>query len=688
MVDCSPSTRGASFRDAKWLRSRVGELLGNRAYELYAFADTSQRLRETDALAEISADRTTFSPPPVDQILLFSDGRFDVPAVIPPTHVVIDPALASPNDAAIVELEERGNQLAANVRNTGPPRVLSWVNKQRQAATAPTGSTVLTTRLVTTTETITARLSPADAWPENDALAIRPSPRMASQRWWIGDSAPRGWMAMSPANLPLESSAWLGPAIVALNNIPADAITSAQQDRLEQYVRDLGGALVIIGGGHAFAAGHYPGSGLEIISPLSSSPPQPVRHWVMLLDSSGSMSAPAGSATRFKVASDALVSILRELPKSDLASIGSFARELRWWSVAKNVADTSLMSLPPPDVAPSGPTNLEAALQQIIASLPASPPIDLLVLSDAEAEFGDVESLAEALRQHHIRLHALAVAAQKSSPALRRLAEGSGGQFLQEIDPQKWLASIRRMLRAVMPDQLIRDPVTVSFSGILSALQSRSVTLMNRSWPKQSATVLANALEGTDKLAAAARWSVGTGDVLAVAFTPAADEIATIEQAIARKPRDPRFNITWNAGSTLQIRADARDNGTYLNDQKLTIDLNRLSAVFTIPQIGPGRYEIDLPAPRSPMTVTIFNDQHVLDEFAVAGRYSREFDAVGNDRDALRSLAERSGGSVVEPTQHGELEFPDTRRVTSLAGFFAIVGALLIAGSLIVWRTS
>src|SRR2546430_17537272 len=78
MVDCSPSTRGASFRDAKWVRSRVRELLGNRPYELYAFADTSKRIRETDAITEMPADHTTFSPPPLAQILLFSDGRFDV----------------------------------------------------------------------------------------------------------------------------------------------------------------------------------------------------------------------------------------------------------------------------------------------------------------------------------------------------------------------------------------------------------------------------------------------------------------------------------------------------------------------------------------------------------------------------------------------------------------------------------
>jgi hypothetical protein len=115
-------------------------------------------------------------------------------------------------------------------------------------------------------------------------------------------------------------------------------------------------------------------------------------------------------------------------------------------------------------------------------------------------------------------------------------------------------------------------------------------------------------MEDTDKVSAAAKWSVGTGDVLAFAFAPTPDEIAAVEQAIARRPRDPRFNITWHAGPTLHLRIDARDNDTFLNDQKLTIDLNLLSAVFTIPQTGPGRYEIELPAPRSPMTVTIFND--------------------------------------------------------------------------------
>ena len=250
---------------------------------------------------------------------------------------------------------------------------------------------------MTTTETIAARLSPGDSGRKMMRC------RSDHPRRWrrnAGGSAIRrfaGWMQIAPENLPTENSSWLGPAIVVLNNIPADAFSAPQQDRLSQYVRDLGGALVIAGGDHAFAAGHYPGSQLESLSPLSSSPPEPVQHWVLLVDSSGSMSAPAGAGTRFKAASDAPVSVLRELPKSDLVSIGSFARELRWWSVAKDVQDTAMLSLPPNDVEPTGPTNLEHAIQQIISSLPTSPPVDLLILTDAEAEFSDATKLSATL---------------------------------------------------------------------------------------------------------------------------------------------------------------------------------------------------------------------------------------------------------------------------------------------------
>src|SRR5262249_29927256 len=155
---------------------------------------------------------------------------------------------------------------------------------------------------------------------------------------------------------------------------------------------------------------------------------------------------------------DAVVSLVRELPKSDLVSIGSFARELRWWSVAKTAQDTAVMKLPPADVEPTGPTNLEAALRQIVQSLPTSPPVDLLVLTDAEAEWAEANKLAAELKDHHVRVNALLVGAVQSESPLQQLVSSTGGQLVEETDAQKWVLDARRMLRAAMPDGLIRDP--------------------------------------------------------------------------------------------------------------------------------------------------------------------------------------------------------------------------------------
>src|SRR5205814_1576997 len=155
------------------------------------------------------------------------------------------------------------------------------------------------------------------------------------------------WTRLAPQDLPADAAAYLGPAVIVLDDVPADALTPAQLDRLNQYVRDLGGALILSGGPHAFGAGGYTGTALDAMSPLESDAPLPATRWVLLADSSGSMAAAAGSSTRWQLAVDALVKILPHLPPSDIVSTGSFARELRWWSTGKTARETAALSLPP-----------------------------------------------------------------------------------------------------------------------------------------------------------------------------------------------------------------------------------------------------------------------------------------------------------------------------------------------------
>jgi len=78
----------------------------------------------------------------------------------------------------------------------------------------------------------------------------------------------------------------------------------------------------------------------------------------------------------------------------------------------------------------------------------------------------------------------------------------------------------------------------------------------------------------------------------------------------------------------------------------------------------------------------------VIDRFALAGRYDREFDAIGNDRDAMRELAQRTGGRMIEPADTQPLNIHGAEHRIMLTSEFAFVGVALIVIGLIHWRRS
>src|SRR5205814_1194555 len=159
-------------------------------------------------------------------------------------------------------------------------------------------------------------------------------------RWWIGRTNPgAGWRHIRAGELSSISADYLAPAVIVLENVAIDELAGRQLECVEQYVRDLGGGLVIVGGDRAFAAGHYPGSALERLSPLASTPPKPAEHWILLADSSGSMAAQLGDNSRWAFALNAMAQLIPLLPPDDLISVGSFAETLRWWRTGRPVRE-------------------------------------------------------------------------------------------------------------------------------------------------------------------------------------------------------------------------------------------------------------------------------------------------------------------------------------------------------------
>jgi hypothetical protein len=383
----------------------------------------------------------------------------------------------------------------------------------------------------------------------------------------------------------------------------------------------------------------------------------------------------------------ALQRLLPHLPAKDSLSVGGFSQELRWWTQGRSVGQALRQRLPPGDQRPGGPTNLEAALAATIAQVEGDAPKQLLLVSDTEAQIDDPESLARGLKRTQIRLHVLAIGQGKAGALLKNLAEGSGGGFMQSLEPRGWTDSLRQLARGAMGDRLMRRTVRAQLASELNWPGGLSIDLWNRVWLKETALLLGR-VDEPDGAPLMGRWQLGQGVVLAAAFGPPRELALALADSVARPPRDPRFAVSVSAQSQVRIGVEAVDQGASMNGLALELELRGDDEVRThaLQQSGPGQYEIVLPASRAPQVGVLRLGQRVIDQVVLPGRYPAEFERIGIDEQALHQLALRSGGAVVWPWQKQPLKLRVRQGRMGLMPWLAAAGGLLIGAGLIRWR--
>lgn len=697
VLDLTPSTRTATFRDPAQRAARIEQLLAGASH----------------TLIELGSDRSTqtsFNLPDAalsaGAILLLSDARFsDFPTPArdsPPVYPIIDPALQAPADAAVEQLERRGErEIAVTVRtpDAGPAHQLRIGGAEPARQPVAPGQLVIAAQRRDERGSIVALIEPIDPWPENNSLALRlPAPERR-QRWFIGrsDRAGAGWRHIDPGKLPADGYEYLNAGVIVIDNLAADELDRLVHERLEQYVRDLGGGLVILGGDRAFAAGGYTGTALDRLSPLASNPPRPTMHWILLADSSGSMAQKRGDNSRWHFAANALIGAVSRLPPDDPVSIGNFAAALRWWHAATPARELQRGLALPSTIVPTGPTNLGVALKLIAETTDPAIPTQLLLITDAEAKIDNPASLAAQLAAAKVRVWVLATGPLQTGNIVRSIAERTGGAVIAEDDPRRWADSVRRMLRSASPDRLNASPLTVRFSGAGPRLADQTVALWNRTWLKPDASELARGAvadapgsEAPQPVPAVAAWNLGSGAVIAAAFAASPQVFDVLAERVANPPRDPRFTITVQPGPTLTVTLDAADPRGFINGlaprlQRSLDDLTN-AAFVAMPQVAPGRYTARLDNTSASAVITLFVEDQPIDRFAVAGRYAPEFEAIGNDRAAMERIARDTGGAVIEPARTRPIDFHWPVRTVRLSVYAALAGAALVSAGLIRWR--
>src|SRR5690606_34963768 len=109
--------------------------------------------------------------------------------------------------------------------------------------------------------------------------------------------------------------------LVVLQNVPVEAVPERAQRALADYVRDLGGGLVLIGGPDSFGPGGWNGTPVADVLPVRLDLPEeiiePEAAIVFVLDASGSMSqgVMGGSRSQQEVANEAAALAVQTLDR-------------------------------------------------------------------------------------------------------------------------------------------------------------------------------------------------------------------------------------------------------------------------------------------------------------------------------------------------------------------------------------
>lgn len=448
-----------------------------------------------------------------------------------------------------------------------------------------------------------------------------------------------------PSGLPADLEGLEGFDLVVFSDVSAEHYSSGRMKMLGDWVRDFGGAFLMLGGGDSFGAGGYFRTPIGTMLPVELERQEreetPVVALLVILDRSGSMTAPVGSQTKMSLANEGAALALDVLQAKDF--FGVFA------------VDTRVQ-----DVIPLGPIGDKAAAGRRIAAITsggggiyiytslaeAFPRLrevqakikHIILFSDAtdaeeKSPTGSGRSghsggaptaldLASAMLANKITLSvvALGTTQDQDTEFLRQLAGQGGGRFYLTPDATALPRLFTLETMRAMESSLREEPLAAIPQGThpsLAGLDWKTAPRLlgaNITKPKPGAEVLLATKNGDPLLTT---WRYGLGQV--AAFTSdaksrwAAEWLSwpgygkfwaqTVRSLLRQDDLRPLDLTVSEEGDSLVITADAVDpSGHFRNGLDLTVSVAPQGGspeTFPAPQVAPGLYQVTLPRPKA-----------------------------------------------------------------------------------------
>jgi len=529
--------------------------------------------------------------------------------------------------------------------------------------------------------------SPRDTIPQNDALSLLVRTTDQAQLLLVDSEEDSPIAAMlSHLGIAFDHEATIpsmeilaGYRQLILSGIPLLDLTTTESSRIETFVQELGGGLLLVEG-EAEARGFSSGPITDLL-PVSFVLPEKGQEAslaiLFLLDRSASMQASADGQVKIETLKEATAASIALLQPDTLAGIIAFNRDYEWVAPVSPVDDGTALyeSLRPLDAV--GGTDLYPPLVEALDSLEEveARSKHILLVSDGKTtdEPRDYPSLYARLEEtQDVTLTAIAIGGLPNMALLSSLVRSGGGALYRATDfaslPQVSIQATQRISRS----RFVTNSTEVA--GQLQMLFSETSIPPVGGYLVTYAKATAQILLWANEDPLVAHWRTGLGAVTVLNTDLHGDWSASwIEwpQApalldVLLATTEPMAHSTSGLSVVISdgeeqvtVLAEADDDGVFANFMDLEVDVLPLATHLTMEQVGPGAYRAVFPRPDeggyAVQVTDSSRDRSVTLPLSIP--FPEEYRRIGEDTEALAEVARSTGGAVL--TDDFTLPAPD-----------------------------
>jgi Uncharacterized membrane protein len=487
-----------------------------------------------------------------------------------------------------------------------------------------------------------------------------------------------------PESLPEGAAGYESVSAVVLDDMPALAMTEAQQASLQDYVSS-GGGLLVVGGESSLGRGDYYATPLEEMLPVETDSRPRLQFTraklLFVIDHSGSMSESVGGSTKLQAAMRGVAAAIGELDPLDEVGILSFDSEPQWAIPFTSVEKKDKILAALSKIGDGGGTDLASALEEAVHAFGSPGPMKkhAIILTDGLTPEADFKALSSRIVAAGASASTIAIGDETNEALLKDIAAWCGGAFYKaEADkvPSIIDKETVRMTRDLIQEGRIavresdKSPIA---EGVLEGGARLGGYLVAK--PKSLATVLLEARPADEPGAAGeaapwdpllAHWRYGNGKVAVFTSDSGKRWLSSWSGSASYNrlwAQAVRFIERASSDSGLRVRAEAVAGGARVVVEARGPDRKSLSSLhlagrvqgpdgsaFGLKETAPGHYEGFAPLGGSGLFgIEAFDARTGARSSTWAWRDSgKESSSAGPDKAALSLIAASGGGELLK----------------------------------------